>query len=613
MNKKILVSALAAALAACGSGSDSSAGSGDGGNGAGGGKNGGGSSVQTGSVSGLSGVAYATATQSGVLNASGSFSYQPGETLTLTLGGITLGSAAADANMKLTDFLGKLPATAAEFRTQMRVVDQGRERFQVLEREVHYAMSVKSDLHKAANLLSVLMGLDGDGDISTGLDLSTGDWNKKLADVANKDLNLHYHLLDQKIDYALHRLQQKHGFSLVEDKGELVSQLYKLAGITLTAKPLTSITSSRKKTFTYDEKNRLKKTEETSVGSDGSISHFETFEYFDNGLLKKVTERRNVGPDGKADRKYVRDYIYNAYGKIKTYGSLYYGNGEDNAVTRHTEGHNTYLNDRILIATNRRVDKLRNDLDHTLTTYSYDDSSLLLNKQVSEDRNRVTDAKTKTNLIYVYTVNADGLRTHFKRSQGFNGGEPGSVLNITTLHSGNKITDQWRQSYGSNKRNPEIFSQTVGVDGKISEKYAEIRALDDNKLLAKNTAEFQYQADKGITQCIKRYDSDGDGTTNSAERGVWTMGAHGFTKYVTESDRDGDGNFETKDGSDWLVQYGQQGELTQVGYDGEEQRTFQYGNEAVSDGARYLVTEYDQVGRDIFDGPHCTITARIIQ
>ncbi|NVK37530.1 MAG: hypothetical protein HWE18_06370, partial [Gammaproteobacteria bacterium] len=107
--KRLLLSAISvAALTACGGGS-------------------GGSSSTTGQISGITGLGYKTASQSGVINQNNEFNFKDGETITLFLGGAELASAPVQHSMTLMNFFPTLPSDAAGLRQALRLPEYARE------------------------------------------------------------------------------------------------------------------------------------------------------------------------------------------------------------------------------------------------------------------------------------------------------------------------------------------------------------------------------------------------------------------------------------------------------------------------------------------------------
>ncbi len=104
---------------------------------------------------GIQGLAFRTPTQSGATDAAGRFRYLAGETVTFSLGGIELGSAAGAPTLSLLQLAkAEVPANEAALRL-----------------ELNRMRTVSTPLSSAANRAWLLLALDADGDPANGLDL----------------------------------------------------------------------------------------------------------------------------------------------------------------------------------------------------------------------------------------------------------------------------------------------------------------------------------------------------------------------------------------------------------------------------------------------------------
>ncbi|MBC7792576.1 MAG: hypothetical protein H7Z43_02625, partial [Clostridia bacterium] len=110
----------------------------------------------------VSGLRFATASQAGLTNATGEFTYLAGETVTFSLGGIVLGSVLGAARVTPFDLFGLTPpSTELTLRTAL----------------LEYR-SV-SDFDRVANIALFLQALDNDRNLDNGVDLA--GWDEKLA------------------------------------------------------------------------------------------------------------------------------------------------------------------------------------------------------------------------------------------------------------------------------------------------------------------------------------------------------------------------------------------------------------------------------------------------
>lgn len=603
MNDKLMASMLCLTFALTGCGGGSGGGSSNDGGGAPNPDAGGEKQVQTGSVNGLSGVAYTTDTQSGVLDANGNFSYLAGETINLTLGGITIGSAQANANLLLTDFFGTLPTTAAEFRTQMRIVDQGKERYQVLEGERNYAMSVESDLHKATNLLSILMGMDSDKDISNGLDLATGQWNSKLANVSNRDLTLHYHMLDQTESHSLARLQHQHEFALAT-VADAVDYLYELANITISVKPLTEARSNTSakwtETYSYDDQYRLTQRSKADRNSSDAITqvYTENYSYNDQGLKTQEEFLSDTDNNGAAEGATTINYEFNGFGKVTKRTEIQTLGEQDPITGKHQIITTGYLDNKVLITGYRKLDRVIAG-DHSVSTSTYNDA-LRYTGETLELRDATTDERTRLVKVLSFVYNDQGLRTSYTDSR-YRPGEddPYRVSQSNYEYSGNEIKEVFVDRNNGTVQERLTIRETIADNGQITAKSVEdYDNATGNTLENRTSMAYQYEVGKGIRECIASSDNDVDGTTDSSSKVIWTLGDNGFTQFIGQSDSDGNGEFESEN-FNYTHIYGDQGEMTTEGH--RDNKTLHYSETDAVKGVRYLVTEYQEFDRQVLN------------
>lgn len=118
------------------------------------------SDVRTGTFHGgaVSGLHYATATQSGLTDTEGKFRYRSGETVTFSVGGITFGSTAAAEDVTLFDVFG------VPIPTDTQAVVQALN-----------ALEPLAGVERVINATILLRALDADANPSNGIDLAGRD------------------------------------------------------------------------------------------------------------------------------------------------------------------------------------------------------------------------------------------------------------------------------------------------------------------------------------------------------------------------------------------------------------------------------------------------------
>jgi len=121
----------------------------------------------------VEGVRYQTPTQSGLTDASGEFHYRSGETITFSLGNISLGSAAGASELSLFDLQGIEPLVS---EVELRAELANRERV--------------SGFDRVANIAMLLATLDNDRQLDNGIDVS--GWEQQLAGTS-LDLDVNFY------------------------------------------------------------------------------------------------------------------------------------------------------------------------------------------------------------------------------------------------------------------------------------------------------------------------------------------------------------------------------------------------------------------------------------
>lgn len=104
----------------------------------------------------IKGVSYRTPSHSGQTDANGTFTCLVGETVTFSIGGIALGSAAASSKISLFTLAGMTPPTSEL----------------ALRRELWRMQTTTTPLSRATNLAMLLLALDADGNPNNGIDVS---------------------------------------------------------------------------------------------------------------------------------------------------------------------------------------------------------------------------------------------------------------------------------------------------------------------------------------------------------------------------------------------------------------------------------------------------------
>lgn len=580
--KHLIISTMAiAALTACGGGSSSSGNS------------------NAGQISGITGLGYQTASKSGVINQNNEFDFVDGETITLFLGGAELASATASKNMNLFDFFPNLPQDAAGLRQALRLPEYSKERLQAAIAGQNTPSS--SELYTASNIMRLLIALDDDGDTANGLNLLSGNWHSKLANETASSLNLESNMFDFADSYAMDHFQEQYEVSINMDVSEPLATLYDMAQVTIQAKRITGHTTpqlspSETGSYEYNSKQRLI-TLTTVNSSTPSTTITKTYAYDAKGNLLKDYSEADTNSDGTLESYNRRDYTYNDFGQTLTQ-TYDYDQNAGNADFRRTVYENTYENNRVLRgSTNEKEDSTGDGTFDFFakTTYSYNADNLKTSYQyedVDESGNRISISSRR-----VYTYNDQGQLTREDHEKSFAGDTAQSIDRSEFTRDGNTVTKtlnyiSLNAPMGSSTYK-DVFVETFNDAGNITKKTK--AEYVNNVLDAYAEVSYSYDNQSRITECLYDYDTSGDEQFNYAKKYLRGFDANGITSTAYKVDYDNDGVFA--DDETYAATYGSNAELLT---EGSDYREFTYSDESTNDGVRYLVHEYLDITREIF-------------
>lgn len=245
--------------------------------GCGGGSDGGASDVQTGIFidSAVTGLHFETPTQSGLTNSAGEFSYKEGETVTFSIGGITLGTATGADQVSPFDLFDLTPP-----QTQVELV-------KVLRNVVE-----ADDFDRVLNIVVFLTSLDNDGNPENGIDL-TG-WHAALS---NATLSFDHN---------------KNSFSFNEFNA--FANQFDVRQSKSLATAFTHIIKS----LNIDFEVSLQTERRTDNLNDGSIDSVTTFSYDDKG--RQISFKNDRDNDGNFEQ--TSNTLFNAEGLVESRETL---------------------------------------------------------------------------------------------------------------------------------------------------------------------------------------------------------------------------------------------------------------------------------------------------
>lgn len=266
---------------------------------------------------------YQTATQSGETDTEGGFRYRADETVTFSIGGVTLGSALAAETMSPFSLFGVAPpSTLAE-----------------VEPYLVYGSNV-TDFDRAVNVAFFLQALDADGNPGNGIDLSG-----RAEALANASISFDV-TAGAFVNYGMKSFALLYGVANTNfTLATAIAHLYTTLGV--------SVTSNVVATDSRDADN------------DGTVDTSYRYEYDASGRRTKVT--RYSG----ADITRVETTTYDAAGRVLTYTYSRNPNGAGEFQRIDTDT-NVYAADGALAqVTSTSVDDGVLE-ETTVTTYEYD-------------------------------------------------------------------------------------------------------------------------------------------------------------------------------------------------------------------------------------------------
>lgn len=482
----------------------------------------------------VSGLHYATDTQSGLTSATGEFSYKSGESVTFSLGGTMLATVAGAERVTLFDMFGiAAPTSELEIRAARR--------------KAH-----PQAFDRVANAAALLFALDADHDASNGIDL--GDWNTTLAEETLS--------LERKMEEFAYRDLDRLGAAYAGiyrfPANPPIVMLYDSMGVRVAAHAVTTTTTTRggvndnSWTVAYDNRGRSL-VERYDRDLDGADEYVQTTSF--NTLGQQVTASYESDEDDNNTLESRELYAI-------TYAEL--GVEKTNTTTRSTSGVNTMRRERTYTHDARgnvMLDELTSDafadgsIDARETTTWTRDARGLPVTELTESREvasgPVTDRRTSryvhdaagrmTSEVEEPDTNADGV-IDSSYTQLYTYDAQGRVLTSTREYrdSGGTLTSRSVTTLtydASGNATNEVYESDGDANGAVDNRYTTVTSYNANgqPLLA------TIEEDNGANNTVDR-------------RSVrtWTYDANGFVQQQRrETDDDGNGSVDYSTTYDW--------------------------------------------------------------
>lgn len=503
--------------------------------------------------SAVSGLHYETPTQSGLTNSSGEFKYKQGESVTFSVGGITLGSTLGANQITPFDLFNlTAPQTEAEVLS-------------ILNNFVNV-----DDFDRALNMVVFLTSLDNDGNPDNGLDL-TG-WHTALSDASlSFDYNKNYFSYNEFNTFA-----KRFGVTQSKSLASAFTHIINSLNINITVNLISQEeidngndgSVDQLKTYNYDSQGRQIAYKSDS-DNDGNFEQISNTVFNSEGLTSQ-----NEGIfdfDGSAGQDFtntnITDKTYDSHGNILTSIQNSDTNGDSVSNERITTTY-TYDENDNLIYRNKISSLLNPVLGEVLQsieteTATYDTSGNQLTLQLDYDSN--ADTITDSIQSYGSAFNAEGLKV--SKFSSYDSNADGTLEKHTTTSysydsNGNKTTELRESDYTTNHDGVDEIRSTIftyDAQNNVLTKTSEdsVHYIDIATPHEKQIVTFSYNTQNRIVSNFIEHDSDNDGSIDAT--------------YLTEYEYDTQGN-STKTTNT------QDDDLQLAGYDAKDVTTNIYDN-----------------------------------
>ncbi len=489
--------------------------------------------------SAVSGVCYATATQSGVTGSDGAFTYLAGETVRFFIGATELGSVVGAAEINVFDLAG------------LTSVPTGR-------RDITRALPNFQDgptLHGVANRAMLLHTLDLDGDATNGIEITAA--TAVFFENISLDLNqLNYDFASNKDGKALQKIlrQAAAGDVLtarpIRDPGLAVQFVYDELGIDpgiyrsgfneRDSDADSNVDSTR--TMTYNTAGQLV-TDENDTDADGTADNRNEYSY--DSETQKTRQSEDSDADGTPD--YVRRWVRDDFGLL-----TYWEEDADADGTPNYTETQVYDDNGVLI----RLEVMNTQPAwQTVTVFVPDSDGNLARHEFDDDGDGNYDR------VETFTFDANG--NWITRESDIDLDDTADEIYTRTYNTGNKKTRETRDvnADGNIDYVEDTIVNSIGQelrferdsDGDGNPDFARVRTYDSNNRqltfehfdangdLTLHTFSV-YDADGNRTRIDR--DTDGDGNLNTIEHFTYDTAGNRLTRSF-DSDADGNPNAET--------------------------------------------------------------------
>ena len=568
-------------------------------------------------VKGISGVNYQIGERSGIVEAGTPIGYNEDEEITFSLGKLPLANVKAQEEITLKDFFPFLPETPREFRAELREVFNFRQPLQTSPQlEQSYNFTKTAELHQLSNIMQLLIAMDHDGDPENGLDLKTGDWATKLADLDRKSLPFELDLYSFASHSKVKAFSQQNSLPIAMDVATPLATLYRLTDTSIPVKPVTGYTTPTlrsPKTVTYEFTEDMQLSKETtttqnsgSIGPSGPISvttrtNISSYEYDNSGNNIKLERTEDNTTDGTLERAFMYQYTYNDYGALLTRDYKFFMN---TTLTEHSLATYKPLDGKALIASYQDRDAQDNTANYLQVTFSYTDDARL--NEDSRQRFNAGDNFINTAKLDKYTYKDGNIESE--------------KLNI---YGATELLGQYDYSYEYNEqkitrteiqRNAElnqlndamVTTDNFDDQGRITTKTLEQVSPLTDSVVNRGSMVYEYNSAGSVSSCTASYDTQVDGAPDVRVRIKYDYDRNGFTQQLLEIDSSGNGEFIGQNSERIAIKYGSDGEVTEE--TGTNEAVYSYSDSETNNGVAYMIHEFMLIDKAILEDRNCRLT-----
>ncbi|MGQ9426461.1 hypothetical protein ACXYTJ_10170 [Gilvimarinus sp. F26214L] len=479
----------------------------------------------------IKGLQYESTSHSGVTNERGEFQYEPGETITFSVGGIVLGAAPGAKQITPFDFFGMSPPD-----TELVVRN--------------YVESVAvTDFDRASNITFFLLLLDKDGDPGNGLEVSA--WNQTLAN-ASLSFDEHFYYFyetDEFSDLRAGTGPWYRGYATAA-----LPYLYEQLSITVPAHALSELVTDddedgsveSREVYVYNALG-LRESVSTDTGDTGNYNNVVQYSFDARGRLVKEERRRDNDDDGTTNEVVVSTMIYDDFGRTVE-------------TRRETDQDADGIPESISIITqqwneegNRSYRESRNTATWSVDQWDYNERGLVTAAHSQSGTTGTDTPKSRTETSYSYDPDTGLLLAREEKVDNANDGTfEGTKTTIYRYDSEGREVEQVYTEFYDSWTSSQVTTATRSYDdaGNILEVRISYDPDDDGSPESTKVETYTYDYSQVPGGRLVRYhyghDSNANGVFDEQELREITYGDNGLPeKIVSKFDNDADTNFDT--------------------------------------------------------------------